>query len=268
MQASTSELYNPESLRNLHGQDFIKALLEWERNAYKALSPHDYREMVEYQFGLADVASAYPVYFAGDIAHPENKEIFVGINPGYANEKQQSNEQSYLDSRNLFEGYCEIFRDFFPRERNGLITYYAHVTGFIRRYYGIEHPINNWPWVHENLINLELVPYHSKTTKKFRIRNIEKYRMTQFDYFLKILTHLNPEKPIFINGFPTFREYFEHPVFKDIIAFKKIEGFWVGRIAGKFRFIGVPFLQQMRIKRDPFVAHVAALTSSSSIWEF
>jgi hypothetical protein len=33
-------------------------------------------------FGIFATMAAYPVYFTGDITHPKNKIIFMGINPG------------------------------------------------------------------------------------------------------------------------------------------------------------------------------------------
>jgi len=215
--------------------------------------------------------AAYPVYFTGDIREPINKIIFIGINPGF-DEKKNREEQAFLRNRGLYEGYCRIYADFFGRGgKQRLIPYYANIAGFLRRFYEIKEKMD-WFWFQEHFIALELVPYHSANTGGLRINNIKRYRYVYFEIILKILAHLNPQEPIFINGFPTWRRLIEKkkgqllPEFSDIIEVRHGSNFVTGTIDRKYRFIGVPFLTRVKGGKDALVAAIKETEETSLVF--
>lgn len=210
-------------------------------------------EDINADFGIFPTMPAYPVYFAGDIEKPEDKIIFMGINPGF-NEEGNTKEQAFLTKRGIFEGYCRLFGDFRYERKTGLLPYYANIAGFLRRYLGIEETID-WDWYQEHFITLELIPYHSVNANGLRINGIPKYREVYFEIILKLLRHLNPQKPIFINGFPTYRSLLEHPEFDSTVSFTEHEGFWAGKI-GSYDFIGLPFLNRPKGGKDALVTAI------------
>jgi hypothetical protein len=158
-------------------------------------------EDINADFGIFPTMATYPVYFAGDIRQPENKIIFMGINPGFGEESNRR-EREFLGQCGIFEGYCRLYGDYFKGRR---VRYYSNIAGFLRRLYRLsENP--DWDWFQEHLITLELVPYHSVRANGLRINDVKKYREVYIEITLKLLRHLNPQRPIFINGFPTCRK--------------------------------------------------------------
>jgi hypothetical protein len=153
-------------------------------------------------------------------------------------------EQEYLEGNGSFDGYCQIFLDFFAKHQKGLLPYYAHIAAFIRRFFELEEA-RDWYWLQENLINLDLIPYHSSNAQGLRLQDPKRFRHTYFKIFLRILEHINPIEPIFFNGFPTLERYLSHSAFQDVISYDRKNGFSEGTIAGKFNFIGLPFLNRV-----------------------
>ncbi len=245
---------NFKDILKINGLDFIKALIDFEqrRADHNFLSGSTY-EQINADFGIFPPVKLYPTYFSGNIKKPKNKIIFVGINPGYSVELNKR-ELKYLQEKGCFEGYCHIFTDFFKKYKKGLLPYFANIKGFLRRYYNIEENID-WDWLQENLISLDLIPYHSENSSGLRINDIKKFRDVYIAIFLKILDSLNPQKPIFINGFPTFKQYFDKKELRDIVSYKEVDNFWIGKI-GKFEFIGLPFLTQVRGGKDKLVSSI------------
>lgn len=103
---------------------------------------------------------------------------------------------------------------------------------------------------------MDMIPYHSTNASGLRVNDIQKYRDRYFVPITKIIQHLNPQKPIFIVGFPTFEKYLSDPAFKSLIDFKKQGPVWTGTIAGKYRFIGLPFLSRVAGGKDKLVEFV------------
>jgi hypothetical protein len=204
---------------------------------------------------LFPAARCYPVYFAGDITNPAGKKIFVGINPGYTDKARQIAELEYLERVGLFNGYCNIFSDFFAKQQKGLLAYFANIVGFLRRYYEIE-VTRDWDWIQSNLISLDLIPYHSSDAQGLRINDPNNFRRTYFEIFLRILEHLGPIEPIFLNGFPTLERYLRNPAFSDVIKYAKHDGFWIGTIADKFSFIGLPFLNRVAGGKEALIDRI------------
>src|SRR5467141_2021631 len=96
-----------QKISHLEGLEFVKALLLLEEQRFEQSSfvKGSTFEDINADFGIFPTLAAYPVYFAGDIREPEDKIIFIGINPGFNKEGNRS-EQAFLQSRGSFEGYC------------------------------------------------------------------------------------------------------------------------------------------------------------------
>jgi hypothetical protein len=241
-------------LLTLRGVAFLKALTNFEERRFSdsRFMKGSTFEQINVDFGLFPSAIAYPVYFAGDVTKPSGKTIFGGINPGYSDGPRQTAEQHYLQSRGSFNGYCRIFADFFAQEKKGLLPYFADIGGFLRRYFDLREEID-WSWLQENLISLDLIPYHSQKAAGLRIRNPENFRRTYFEIFLRILDHLDPSDLIFFHGFPTFADELANDAFKDVVEFHKKDGFWIGKFDRRFNFIGLPFLTRVSGGKDALV---------------
>jgi hypothetical protein len=242
-----------DSISHLEGLDFIRALVELEEQRFEQsqfLKGSTFED-INADFGIFPTMAAYPIYFMGDVKRPKDKIIFMGINPGF-NEERNKKEQAYLESCGIFEGYRRLFGDFRYGRNKGLLPYYANIAGFLRRYLGITEAID-WDWYQENFIALELIPYHSVNANGLRINNIKKYRDVYFEIILKLLKHLDPARPVFINGFPTYKNLLEHPeLFVDVLTFTKHGNFWTGEIGG-YDFIGLPFLTRPKGGKDSLV---------------
>ena len=113
-----------------------------------------------------------------------------------------------------------------------------------------------WEWLQDHFINMDLIPYHSTNASGLRINDIQKYKDRYFTSIAKIIQYLDPQKPIFIVGFPTFEKYLEDPIFKGMIDFKKQGSVWKGTIAGKYKFVGLPFLSRVAGGKDKLVESV------------
>lgn len=245
----------PPSIFKLKGLSFVKKLLQYEQERFdnEFLRGSVYED-INLQFGPFPKTNVYPVYFTGDLKHPKGKTIFIGINPGY-NQERNREEQKYLQKHGLFDGYCHIFSKYFKKHSQGLSSrYYANVAGFLKRYKNIRKI--DWDWLQDNLINLELIPYHSVAAGGIRINDLRHYHRRYFLPLLKILDYIQPQGPIFINGFPSFSQYCEQPPLNTLITFNKIHNFWTGRINKKYDFIGLPFLTRVAGGKDNLVSNI------------
>lgn len=239
-----------EKIISLEGLSFIKALLKFEEQRFDSafLKGSVYEDM-NAEFGIFPPTKVYPLYFMGDIREPKNKIIFIGINPGYS-EEMNKNEQEYLEKHGSFEGYCTHFTHRASIRRPS--AYFANIGGFLRRI-GLMDEKMTWHWLQQHVINMDLIPYHSTDTSGLRINNLPHYKQRYFVPITKIIDYLNPEKPVFINGFPSFERYFSDPLFSGLIDFKKHDGIWVGMIGKKYKFIGLPFLNRVAGGKDKLV---------------
>ena len=197
-------------------------------------------------FGIFPCEKVYPLYFTGDIINPKDKIIFIGINPGY-NKELNEDEQNYLEKQGSFEGYSTLFR--YRGSVFRKYAYFSNIGGFLRRLGLLDAPMTG-EWLQDHFINMDLIPYHSTNTSGLRINDIRRYRDRYFLPITKIIRYLNPQKPIFIVGFPTFEKYLENPIFKGLIDFKKEGSLWTGKIIGKYKFIGLPFLNRVAGGKD------------------
>jgi hypothetical protein len=251
-------------LLRLSGLEFARALMDWEKGRFAPMRflMGSTFESINMQFGLFPSDPAYPCYFAGDIRKPVGKIVVIGINPGYSG--KQSEEQRFLETRGIFEGYCELFSEFFAKNHSGLTPYFSNVAGFIKRLYDI--PKIDWRWFQENVIHMDLVPYHSVSTGGLQINNPEQYRRTTFAAVVKLLEHINPSGPVFVNGYPTFAKAFEQLEFGDVINVQRQGELWVGEIAERYRFVGLPFLTRVKGGKDRLVKNLKDALAARS-WE-
>lgn len=250
MSISESQKFENFVSRNkLTGLSFVKSVLRYEQKRFdKNFIKNSVFEEINKNFGIFPMAKVYPLYFIGNINKPKGKTIFVGINPGYSFEGNKK-EQEWMEAQGYFYSCCHLF-EFYPSLKKGLLTYFANIAGFLKRLRNIEKIDKEW--LHNNLINLEIIPYHSSDAGGLRINNLIYYRKTYFEIFLKILDYLNPKEPIFINGFPTFEKYFSNKIFHDVISFKKIDNAWKGKIKN-YSFIGLPFLTRVKGGKNKLV---------------
>ncbi len=236
---------NFEQILKLDGIEFIKKLLKFEQQRFDDCFfniPKSTFEQINIEFGIFPNDNPYPIYFMGDITKPDDKMIFVGINPGYGKVKKP--EKEYLRNKGLFDGYCNIFSDYFKPHHKNLLPFFNGIRGFISRYKGINRETIDWDWFQKNIIILEMIPYHSSNTSGLRINDLGLYIKTNFKAMTKIISHLNPKEPVYMTGFPTFRCYFEDQLFNDIISFKQKGLIYQGKINNEYSFIGLPFLNR------------------------
>ncbi len=240
--------------REVEGLEFIKKLLAFEK---ERIDKNFYRgsvfEEINENFGIFPNVPLYPVYFHGNIEDPKNKIVFIGINPGYkkgvddVTHKEIGEDffkwenESFLNFAKNFRRYLTPNRNF---EREVLMSYFRNMASFLKKIGIVNKERVDYKWFHNNLLNLELIPYYSENSNGLRINDVKKYRETYFEILLKILKYINPQKPIFIVGFPTFKEYLKNEVFKDVIQFKESDGICLGKM-NKFDFVGLPFLTRV-----------------------
>lgn len=243
-----------EEVFKKEGLNFIKALLKYEQDRFdKHFIKGSVYEDINQLFGIFPKEKQYPIYFTGEITEPKNKYLFIGINPGFNDIKGQKDEQNFLEKAGIFEGDRQLFL-YFKKFSHGSSQYYSNIKGFLKRLYKIQETIN-FDWFHKNLINLELVPYHSNNTAGLHINDTEFYRKFYFEALLKIIDHIDPQKPIFINGFSGFEGDFVKEIFKDVITFEKYKNIWIGKIGRKkkYKFVGLPFLTRVKGGKDNLV---------------
>jgi len=238
------------------GLDFIKSVLNYERKRFdQYYILNSVYEDINRNFGIFPATKNYPKYFMGDITQPEEKIIFIGINPGYSAENNLK-EQQLLENQGYFNFCCHLFK-YNALDKKGLNSYFANIAGFLKRLKGIKKIDRQW--LQNNLINLEMIPYHSSNTGGLRINNLKLYRETHFEIILRILDYLNPNGYIFINGFPTFEPYLKDRVFRDVISFEKKDSIWNGKIKNH-PFIGLPFLNRPKGGKERLVKLVEKLS--------
>jgi len=255
------EITQFKTIAHLKGLDFVKKLMELEEHRFtesQFFKDSTFAD-INIDFGIFPKMAAYPVYFAGNIVEPEDKTIFIGINPAF-NEEDMTKELTFLKEYGSFKGYCELFKMHFKNERltNGLLPRYQQSIADFISYYDHESVNIDCDWFQNHFIALNLIPYHSKNINGLQINDYKKFREIYFEILLKLLDHLAPKKPVFINGFPTYksllcntrgRKEFEESMLKytEHLTIDTYHKFWKGKIGGH-DFIGLPFLSRLRKK--------------------
>jgi hypothetical protein len=247
-------------IKHLDGIEFIEALLKSEKEQFQStqFQRGSTFEDINTDFGIFPTQLAYPVYFAGDIRSPDNKIVLMGINPGF-NESKYTRERQFLEERGLFDGYCNLYGKYFKVEQKKN-TYYANVWGFFRRLFGFSEEFE-WDWFQEHVITLEFIPYHSVNVQGLTINNRKKFSETYFAIILKFLRAIDPQQPVFINGFPSIRNFVTkkkvvYPEFSNLIEFTEHDTIAVGKLGKQFDFIGLPFLNRPKGGKDALVDEI------------
>jgi len=249
-----------EQILKLDGLEFIKQLLKFEQQRFDDCffsSPKSVFEQINIEFGIFPNFNPYPVYFSGDITKPKDKMIFIGINPGFGKIGDQQREKEYLQTNGLFEGYRNIFSDYYKIHYPRPFSIFGNIKSFIIRYdKKVKNNEIDWDWLQENIILLEMIPYHSPNSAGLRINNLARYINTYFRATTKIIKYLNPKQPIFITGFPKFENYFQNDLFKKIISFDKVGSVYRGKINDKYDIIGLPFLKMPRVGLNQIIKDI------------
>ncbi len=133
--------------------------------------------------------SAYlPAYFAGDI-DSQNKIIIIGINPG-AIKNNLDYEASQISKS--FNSYINFYKNFFILQKKGpAIKYYA----YLRSCLDIEpNPGEHyWDYCNKNIVNIDLIPYHSNS---FKMTLNDRTRKIYYDYFTSILEFIKSRRDL------------------------------------------------------------------------
>ena len=251
--------------RGVDGLEFIKRLLVFEKKRIdENFCAGSVFEEINENFGIFPSVPLYPVYFHGNIENPKDKIVFIGINPGYkkgvddithseiSGDFFKWENEGFLNFAKNFRRYLTPNRNF---EREVLMPYFRNMASFLRKTGMVNDEVIDYKWFHNNLLNLELIPYYSENSNGLRINDVKKYRETYFEILLKMLRYINPQKPIFIVGFPTFKEYLKNEVFKDVMQFQEYAGVCLGKI-DKFDFIGLPFLTRVNGGLDNLISKI------------
>lgn len=251
---------NFERILKLDGLKFIKKLLKFEQQRFDDCffnNPKSTFEQINIDFGIFPNFNPYPVYFSGDITKPKNKMIFIGINPGFGKIIEQQREKEYLKTNGLFEGYRNIFSNYYKIHYPKPFSIFGNIKSFVARY---NKKLNSeeidWDWFQDNVIILEMIPYHSPNSAGLKINNLTHYINTYFKATSKIIEYLNPKQPVFITGFPSFKNYFQDDLFKNIVSFDKVGYIYKGKIYNRYDIIGLPFLNRPQGGLDQIIRDI------------
>ena len=123
-----------------------------------------------------------PTYFVGDIESP-NKIIFMGINPG--GKEQNLKFESKFRNEN-WNSYLDFHKYFFKQYKEGpKIPYYAYLKKCFSP--DLDSSSNYFDYCQENFINIDLIPYHSKSFNVKLSDEIEHLYWANFEIIIKFL---------------------------------------------------------------------------------
>ena len=230
---------------------FLKQLLKFEKDRidkyYNLTENPSFYEEINEEFGIFPHKKLYPMYFYGSISSPKNKYIFIGINPSYTGDIEEK-ETIEIEKSDYFDWLSNAFLNWKENYNGVLFSYLKKIALFLN---GIDEindkNIIDYDWLHKNVINLELVPYHSGRADGLSINNPEKYSRTYFEILRKIIEYIRPQRPIIIFGFSiieTLEMLKQRGLVDDIEIDKKPkdQDFYAGKFFGyaficlKFRF--------------------------------
>jgi hypothetical protein len=250
----------------LNGLAFIQSLLEWEQKRFEdPQSLNSTLNDLRAEFST-EFKPVYPCYFSGNINEREGKYVVIGINPGFSCDTLTA--QPFYRERGLFEASCYVFRDYYARQQEKFMRHYSRIGGFLRKFYGLQDSID-WIWFHNNLVSLEVVPYHSENSKQLRINNPSKFRDFYLEALLKIIRYLEPTTPIIISGVQHVH-FFLRKECEQIFNLVKHErnaskgaqkrySFYTGVMDKKYSLVVVPFLTQPPVPIDELVEQIRSV---------
>lgn len=222
----------------------LKDILKWEKKRVdKNFIKNSYFEDINSRFGIFPKTKLYPMYFYGDIENPKDKYVFMGINPSYTGKMEK---QEYKDEKISFNNYYDFLNNAFlkwkkKRYYNDKLFNYLkrNISLYLNERYNIDKKDINYEWLQKNVVNLEFLPYHSKSANGLVINDINDYFETYFVVLEKFIKYLNPQKEIVIFGFPKIIELLKLDKNKKI-EFHKNGKIYQGKLFG-YDFIGLNF---------------------------
>lgn len=112
------------------------------------------------------ISSVPPTYFAGDIKKGK-KTLVVGINPGYGEKNIQF--ESTIRNRD-WNSYIDFHLNFFKyyKESGNHIKYYSQISGALASE-ELRGSSARFRFCQENLVNIDLIPYHSVGFKRHKL---------------------------------------------------------------------------------------------------
>jgi len=149
-----------------------------------------------------------PCFLVGNVG--ESKTMLLSLNPGYKGERGKK-EYEVFDSLGWKKAYLTFFDWFFEK---GLSSpYYSRFAVFLSGYLGLDsfppHRKERFELLGKNLINVDLIPYHSVSFKNSSgLLTKEKPLLESYVENLKELIGLANPNVIFING----------AIFKDLLT--------------------------------------------------
>jgi hypothetical protein len=219
-------------------------VLKWEKERVdKNFTKGSYFEDINDKFGIFPKTKLYPMYFYGNIENPKNKYVFVGINPSYTGGLE---ENEYLEEKESVAKYYHFLKNAFIwwniKLDHKFLPYFNKISLYLSETENIKREEISYKWLQENVINLELIPYHSKSADGLLVNNIEEYYQTYFELFRKAIKHINPNKKIVFFGSSSFENIFvDNNIFNKDIIIEKNNSIYSGKIFGKYDFIVLPF---------------------------
>ena len=125
------------------------------------------------------ISSVPPTYFAGDLTKGK-KTLVVGINPGYGEKNIQF--ESTIRHRD-WNSYLDFHLNFFDyyRKSGNYIKYYSQVSGALASEV-LRASSDRFRFCQENLVNIDLIPYHSVGFKRRKLSVlIKEYIIDRFN---------------------------------------------------------------------------------------
>lgn len=219
-----------------------KVLEREKERVDKNFTKDSYFEDVNSKFGIFPNKKLYPMYFYGNIENPKNKYIFVGINPSYTGVLE---EEEYLEEKESVAKYYRFLKNAFIwwsiKLNNKFLPYLNKVSLYLSSVEKIKRELIDYKWLQENVINLELIPYHSRSANGLIVNDIEEYYLSYFEIFKKAVKHISPKRPIVFLGKDNFLNIFGSDKFKNDIIIEKKGNVLVGTIFGKYKFVVLNF---------------------------
>jgi len=157
-----------------------------------------------------------PVAFSGDISK-KNSIILFGINPGYDENMNILEEQGHKTSWDDYYNFRKNLYMFF-KHIDHPSKYYSVLFKMFSKLYNSK---SKWDFFHNNLVNLNLIPYHSKgisLPSKFNEKQLEYLKESYFSQ-LHFVKPIQPRLYVF-NGNPWFNFLIKNNI---VEKFEKIE---------------------------------------------
>lgn len=152
-----------------------------------------------FRFRPLMIPDCAPVFFAGNVR--QSPFCLLGLNPAY-NEKNYAKERKIYNELGWEQTYVTFF-DWALREKISS-PYYSRFAVFLAGLLREEKPENReqrFQLLHENLVNLNLIPYHStKISLQENFTEKQKELIKPYLKTLEELVILFPRKALVMNG--------------------------------------------------------------------